>query len=364
MNFLVETKTEYTTQLVNIITPFLYEGFKSIYEEALKVAKQNEELKTFQMFLKKIPYWSEKIINAETKRILTDSECSDIMEDLLKAVIKANIMVLTNTTPEKKNKLKINYIIEINKFIHNSYIESAKAIFQNPFLFFHKYNQLELKRNQKEAIEVIKISIIEAIRKMLPINIILKEYLGHSFTETIDNDVDNIEKSVSEYDKNRVSNLLKADEFNDDNVSYQLAKKNIDKDIVYENKTIQFKEVKEVKEYKDHKDAKTKDIINNSDSDKSQVGNDLDNNKFNKEKSKLPINFKKKKIDIPSVNSNASESYLPTNNKIEIFESYTMGEKKINIDTIKLIENKVNSESNNIETSEKNRKYRNREFNI
>jgi len=39
MNFLVETKTEYTIQLINIVTPFLYEGFKSIYDESKKVSK-------------------------------------------------------------------------------------------------------------------------------------------------------------------------------------------------------------------------------------------------------------------------------------------------------------------------------------
>ena len=99
MNFLVETKTEYTYQLINIITPYLYEGFKSIYEEAKKISKKGEELKVFQTCLRRIPSWSADTIKAETKRISTDSNCSDILDDLLKAVIKANIMILTNTPP-------------------------------------------------------------------------------------------------------------------------------------------------------------------------------------------------------------------------------------------------------------------------
>ena len=104
MNYLVETKTEYTIQLVNIITPFLYEGFKSIYSEAKKLSKVGEELKVFQTFLRRIPSWTEEVIKAETKRIMTDSNCNDILEDLLRAVIKSNIMILTNTPPNKKNK--------------------------------------------------------------------------------------------------------------------------------------------------------------------------------------------------------------------------------------------------------------------
>lgn len=37
MNFIVETKNEYTIQLVNILTPLLYEGFESIYIETRKI---------------------------------------------------------------------------------------------------------------------------------------------------------------------------------------------------------------------------------------------------------------------------------------------------------------------------------------
>ena len=43
MNFLVETKNEYTIQLINILTPHLYEGFDSIYTESKKIIKKGEE---------------------------------------------------------------------------------------------------------------------------------------------------------------------------------------------------------------------------------------------------------------------------------------------------------------------------------
>ena len=42
MNFIVETKNEYTLQLVNILTPLLYEGFESIYIETRKIIKKGE----------------------------------------------------------------------------------------------------------------------------------------------------------------------------------------------------------------------------------------------------------------------------------------------------------------------------------
>ena len=50
-NFLLETKKEYKISLVNLLAPFIYEGFNSIYMDALKVAKEGSELKIFQNFL-------------------------------------------------------------------------------------------------------------------------------------------------------------------------------------------------------------------------------------------------------------------------------------------------------------------------
>ena len=61
INILVEAKKEYTNQLQKILTPRLYEGFKSIYEDIISVlSKELEEkktqnsslIKTFQKMLK------------------------------------------------------------------------------------------------------------------------------------------------------------------------------------------------------------------------------------------------------------------------------------------------------------------------
>ena len=42
---LVETKNEYTIQLVNILTPLVYDGFESIYEEVKKIIKKCIQIK-------------------------------------------------------------------------------------------------------------------------------------------------------------------------------------------------------------------------------------------------------------------------------------------------------------------------------
>jgi len=208
MNYLVETKTEYTIQLTNILVPIIYEGIDSIYEDAIKIANQDEELKTFQIFLKKIPKWNNSLLENETKRILYISTCSELLQNLVNAVIKANIMILTNTHPSNKSSLKINTKFDFKEFIHNCYIESARIFYNNPYLFYHKQSIYDINRNQKDAKDNIKNAIIEAIRKMLPLKMIINEYLGNSFKDDLNV---NIDVTLSEAEKHNLNNMIKID---------------------------------------------------------------------------------------------------------------------------------------------------------
>ena len=59
ISLLVDAKTEYTNQLVGLLTKPLYEGFKSLFDDAVNVCNDNNqegaELKTFQNLLGRIP---------------------------------------------------------------------------------------------------------------------------------------------------------------------------------------------------------------------------------------------------------------------------------------------------------------------
>jgi hypothetical protein len=212
MNYLVETKTEYTIQLTNILVPLIYEGISSIYDDAIKIAHQDEELKTFQIFLKKIPKWNNNLLENETNRILCMSTCPELLKNLVNAVVKANIMILTNTHPSDKSLLKINTNFDFKEFIHNCYIESARIFYNNPFLFYHKHSIYDINRNQKDAKENIRNAIIEAIRKMLPLKMIINEYLGNSFKDDSNVNIDiDINVTLSEAEKHNLKTMIEID---------------------------------------------------------------------------------------------------------------------------------------------------------
>ena len=217
INFFVETKLEYTTQLVNILTPLIYEGVQSIYAESLKVSNEaNNVLKVFQSFLKRIPKWNEEMIKQETERILNSTKSFSWLHDLVKATIKANIIVLTYNPnclvpPGYKLQTKIDpkfyENIKIEDFIHKIYIECARELWNNPYLMYHQYPAIELKRNQRDTIHLIKDSIKDGIRKLLPVKEILELYLGEELEPNIPND--NFDRNITEADEKNIQKLIR-----------------------------------------------------------------------------------------------------------------------------------------------------------
>jgi hypothetical protein len=210
LDLLVETKNEYTFRLINILTPNIYEGIQSIYKKAQKVANNNNTLKIFQSFLKRIPEWNnilidrESLIECETKRILMQCEYETkniqknnkiCLNDLIKAVIKANITILVyNPTIKNQNKINTSLYQNINttEFIHLIYMECANEFWYNPYLLFHNYPPIEIKKNQRDCINIIKECIKEAIRKILPIKYILQMYLLEDIEDV--EDIKDVEK--------------------------------------------------------------------------------------------------------------------------------------------------------------------------
>jgi hypothetical protein len=147
-NFLVETKQEYTTQLINVLTPLIYEGIQSIYNEVIKISSSENILKHFQIAMQRIPKWNNEIIQNETERIMNNSKSYSWLEDLIKATLKANIIVLTHN-PSVTQQIKVEphlyQNIKISDFIHKIYLECARELWNNPYLFYHNYPPIELK---------------------------------------------------------------------------------------------------------------------------------------------------------------------------------------------------------------------------
>ena len=64
---LVDAKEEYTKQLISILKSYIYQGIKSIYQDAKDICHQDNTpdnvLMVFQDLLSRIPKWSQDIMN-------------------------------------------------------------------------------------------------------------------------------------------------------------------------------------------------------------------------------------------------------------------------------------------------------------
>lgn len=198
-NTIVEVKNIYTSCLTNLITPCLYDGIKSVYNFALKAhieiiekgkfdpnSKSPGVLKLFQSSLKEIPTLNSNTIEVEVNRIKSESKGGAWFDNLVKAVVKTHITLLTYSPKKQTSQLikdEYHNKIDIKDFVHKCYIETARVLYSCPELFWHEYNNLDIQKNQRKVYKIIKQCIVETIIKILPLETILQEYLRPDLTE-------------------------------------------------------------------------------------------------------------------------------------------------------------------------------------
>jgi len=189
INTLIESKNEWCARLLNILTPQIIVGFKSVFSEAQKMCIENNEdtkyLMTFQNLLVNIPKWSQNIVQTECKRIIDITNCSYI-EDLISCVHIIQLKALTACRVGLKQK-KINIEIpNLSTFIHQVYINCARKLYLNIYLFETDILPLQLQKNNREIEIIIKEVIMNTIRDNIPIENLLRSYLDETEeTETV-----------------------------------------------------------------------------------------------------------------------------------------------------------------------------------
>lgn len=207
LSTLTESRNEYSALLVSKITPCLIQGISSIFNEACDLCVQNNEdekyLMTFQNFLARVTKWNSEIIQRETERIMSESNCG-YLDDLLTCVHVTQLKVLTNVRVGSKQKKVTIDIPKLDGFIHKCYIEIARKVYKNVFLFDRSVMPLTRQKNLRELELIVKECILNVIRDSMPIENILKSYLEEGIEETHDEEkteVKEVEEPVPEENK-------------------------------------------------------------------------------------------------------------------------------------------------------------------
>jgi hypothetical protein len=199
ISMLSSSKDEWISRVISILTPLLIEGIKSIFVEAYDVCrKTNEEekyLMTFQNFISRIPKWNNTIIENERKRIIEKSGCN-YLEDLITCVHIIQLKLLTAVrVGQKQKKIDIS-IIKLDDFLHKVYINIARKVYKNVYLFELNIQPLQTQKNNRELEIIVQECILFTIRDSIPIENILKVYLDEIVEEDVSEEVN--ERIVNE----------------------------------------------------------------------------------------------------------------------------------------------------------------------
>jgi len=193
-----ESKNEWGSRLLTILTPHVVDGLKSIFDEALKLCKDNNEmdkyLMTFQNFITRIPKWNPTIIETERKRIVEKSGCN-YLEDLVTCVHIIQLKLLTAIrVGQKQRKIDVS-IPKIDDFIHKVYINVARKVYKNVYLFEINIPPLQVQKHFRELEIIVQECILNTVRDSIPVESILQAYMDQTIEEDV---VEEVKEQVIE----------------------------------------------------------------------------------------------------------------------------------------------------------------------
>ena len=180
-----EARSEYTKQLATFIVPALVGWFQQMW--ARNAADRRQCLALFQGECEEIPRWNVDRVHDEVRVLVERSGC-DYMEELVTAVFVAHTKVLTAVRLSAKEKKLSITVPKLDHFIHRIFREAARAFWKAPFLFMEAGSVVERQKNVLQIEALTTEAITTAVRGLLPVKQILRDYLDAGDQEELEDD--------------------------------------------------------------------------------------------------------------------------------------------------------------------------------
>jgi len=170
-----EARNEYMKQLCTWIVPPLVDFFRVEYNALVKTHGK-KTMSAFQTFCAEVPKWNQDVIETHINSVLDGCRC-DYVEELMTAVFVAHTKMLTAIrTNGKQKKLQIT-LPKLDHFLHRVFTECARSLWKAPFLFAAELSSVERQKNILQAESMCSEAMSSAVRSLLPVKNILREYL-------------------------------------------------------------------------------------------------------------------------------------------------------------------------------------------
>jgi len=173
-----EAKNEYTKQLAVFIVPTFHRFFIACLTQASEEENNHKrQLWKFQELLSQIPEWNMDKVQREVQKFIADIQC-DYLEELVTAVFIAHTKVLTAIRIGNKNKRVQITIPKLDHFLHRALSECSRLLWSSAYLFHNELSPIEKQKNHRQIEGLIHEGVGQAIRGLLPVKNILKDYLS------------------------------------------------------------------------------------------------------------------------------------------------------------------------------------------
>ena len=179
-----EARNEYMKQLSTWIVPPLVEFFRKEYN-SIRSREGKRAMVAFQEFCATVPRWNQDVIETNINIILDNCRC-DYVEELMTAVFIAHTKMLTAIRVNgRQKKLQIT-LPKLDHFLHRVFVECARAFWKAPFLFAEDSSPVTMQKNLLQAESMTIEALGGAVRSLLPVKNILRDYLDDDEEEEND----------------------------------------------------------------------------------------------------------------------------------------------------------------------------------
>lgn len=210
---ITDIKNIYLQQLTSILTPCMFDSIKNIYNRSCEIAKGSKMSieYAFKVCLKDLVNLSQQSIINEVSKIKSLSNSGSYFDNLVRSVIKSHIVLMSyNVSKDSCPICDIKkYNIDINKFIHECYIELGNQIFNDPRIFIMCLKDGDELNNINGNIrcgnkfdKLVKKCISKVVFSFIPVNDVLIEYLNK------DKITDDYIKAKQDIEKDEIVNKI------------------------------------------------------------------------------------------------------------------------------------------------------------
>ena len=206
---LVDAKTEYTNQLINLCKKQMYSSIQQLFKISKKECEVNsnpiDTLSLFQTKLAEIPAWDAEKIKTEYDQLVISSNC-DWLDELLTAVFMSHSRILSSVHSNPNNPQVSLDIPNFQEFMHQCYIDIARCFWKSPYLFDDTVSSYDYQRNRRDCELMIEKTIGESLRRQLPVKHLLKKYLGNDIKEMKQTSIEN---DTNQEEQENLRNMVK-----------------------------------------------------------------------------------------------------------------------------------------------------------